>query len=108
MFTIQTLGSLGLGKKGPMDVIIREEVSATLDVFHKAANDGKPLRMNRRFPPAINNVVWRLLTGKRTAQDDPELVHLTDCICELFKGNDFRNVLRQIESNSPFINKIAK
>jgi len=107
-FAIQTLSSLGLGKKGPMDVIITEEVEAMLEVFHKAADEGAPMKMNKSFPPAINNVVWRMLSGKRTAQNDPELKKLTDSITEVFKGLDFGNVLRQIEGNSPTISKIVK
>jgi len=108
MTSIQTLGSLGLGKKGPMDVIIREEAEHINKVFAKAAQEGTPLKMNRRFPPAINNVVWRMLNGKSTSQDDEELKHLTDSICEVFQGNDFRNVLRQIEGSSPFISACVK
>lgn len=49
--------------------------------------------------PAINNIIWRLLTGKRTRQTDPELVHLTDCIADLAKAFDV-NLVSLLESGS--------
>ncbi len=55
------------------------------------------------YTSATNNVIWRISTGKRTRQDDPELIDLTSRIVENFKTMDPSGPLNLIQMNSlPF------
>ncbi len=59
--------------------------------------------------PATNNVIWRLVTGKRTSQDDPELKHFTGMIQKNFQFYDPSSVFALIQINSlPFTKLLQK
>ena len=59
--------------------------------------------------PATNNVIWRLVTGKRTSQDDPELKNFTEMIQKNFQFYDPSSVFALIQINSlPFTKLFAE
>ncbi len=49
------------------------------------------------FANATNNVIWRLVTGRRTRQDDPELTRLTRTIADIFKNSDPSNPFTMLQ-----------
>ena len=57
------------------------------------------------FITATNNVIWRLATGKRSRQDDPELIDLTQRILNNFKTMDPSSPLALLAMNSVYFTK---
>ena len=53
--------------------------------------------MHHRFSVAINNVIWRLVTGRRTSQRDPQMTYLTKVINDMFDGFDPSNPLALLQ-----------
>ncbi len=49
---------------------------------------------------AVNNVVWRLVSGRRTQQDDPLLLDLTSRISESLRLFDPGSLLGLLQNNS--------
>ncbi len=58
--------------------------------------------------PCSNNVIWRLTTGKRTQQDDPEMKDLTGRIQNNFQTLDPSSPLALLQMNSLAFTKILK
>ncbi len=52
------------------------------------------------FMACTNNVIWRIITGRRTQQDDPELKDLTERIDKTFQNLDPGNPLALMQMNS--------
>ncbi len=85
---------------------------------------GSPVQVKRIFQGPVNNVIWRMITGKRTrccsdpcfricgtwtslaspnfllSQDDPELRHLTQCVTNFLRSLDPGNPLSLLTHNS--------
>lgn len=63
-----TLTKMGMStKKGnTMEGIIIKEAESVCDILGGLAVDG-PVQMRHKFPPAMNNVVMNLTTGRQTA-----------------------------------------
>ncbi len=55
--------------------------------------------MHHRFSVAINNVIWRLVTGRRTSQRDPTMNYLTQTINDMFDGFDPSKPLALLQMN---------
>ncbi len=49
---------------------------------------------------ATNNVIWRLVTGRRTNQDDPQLKELTERLSEGLRHFDPGSLLGLLQINS--------
>ncbi len=60
------------------------------------------------FLTASNNAVWRVVTGKRTRQDDPELIDLTNRIVNNFRNQDPSNPINLLQMNSLAFTKLRK
>ena len=83
-FMMTNLSNLGIGKKNTIEDIVIEEIEGVEELFLKEMREKGSVSMFRRYGPAINNVIWRIATGKRTKQNDPELIQLTQCVSEMF------------------------
>lgn len=57
------------------------------------------MAIHHRFSTAINNVIWRLVTGNRSSQRDPEMTYLTQTINDMFDGFDPSNPLVLLQMN---------
>ena len=64
--------------------------------------------MHHRFSVAINNVIWRLVTGRRTSQHDPEMNYLTQTINDMFDGFDPGHPLALLQMNNGFVYSAMK
>ena len=84
-FMHATLNNLGLGSKDKMEAVIEQEAVALCDRIRDATKGGKPLKMSGLFLYTVNNVVWRILTGKKTKYNDPELLILLDALMDFFE-----------------------
>lgn len=84
-FILSQLGDLGMKRNDVLeDMVSQEAVKLTQQLERiMKENDGK-VDFSRRFLPVSNNVIWRLLTGKNTALDDPELLRMTHLVAEVF------------------------
>ena len=52
-------------------------------------------------------MIWRICTGKRTKQTDPELTDLTNTIVDIFTNQDPSNPLTLLQMNFlPFIRHV--
>ncbi len=66
------------------------------------------LHVQGLFMPCTNNVIWRLVTGKRTQQDDPELRDLTNRIQNNFQNFDPSSPIALLQMNSLAFTKLLQ
>ncbi len=83
-FVLQNLNDLGMGRKATLEDVIGQVAQDTCDLLERDLDQGQLSSFSRRFLPSINNVVWRLLTGKFTSLEDEECKRLTNHISEFF------------------------
>jgi len=58
-----------MGKAETMEDVVGQEVEALKDLLEAEQKDHQVITMNHgKFSPAINNIIWRIITGKRTHQ----------------------------------------
>jgi hypothetical protein len=105
-FMLHNLSDLGMGSKDTMESVIAQEVEY-LGKRIKAIC-GKEMAVQGFFLTAANNVIWRLITGKRTKQDEQELVDLIARVSKFFDAFDPGSLLFLLQlSNDKFLRLCA-
>ncbi|CAG7732547.1 unnamed protein product [Allacma fusca] len=74
-FTLRHLRDFGFGKMAGEELIMFE-VNDLLSKFSKDV--GNPVSLSKTFNMAILNILWRITTGNRYEQDDPQLWSIFD------------------------------
>ncbi len=82
---MSTIADLGV-VQGPLEQMIMEEVMGVCEEIRKKAtsNKGNLVSIERLFAPAANNVICRFASGKRTRQDDPDLIEMMEASKDVF------------------------
>jgi len=107
-FSMTHLSNLGMGKNTTMEEVIMQEVDVLKEMLEKEQNTKGHIAIEHgKFAPLINNIIWRIVTGRRTSPEDPELIQLTIYVNEIFKNlsSGFLNLLQLYSS---FIWKLIK
>ena len=105
---LTNLSNLGMGKKDTMEEVVSQEVEDVESIFSKEMKEKGSVAVNRKLGPAINNVIWRILTGKRTKQSDLDLVYLTNCVSDLFEANGpSKSLLGMLQAYSSIFLKLS-
>ena len=108
-FMFQNMSNLGMGKKDTMEDIISQEVSILCETLAKRIKEGdNPVTINHVFMTAVNNVVWRMVTGKRSKQSDPEMVVLTKNVWDFFRVLERGSILQVLQLNSYWVTKLSQ
>ncbi len=112
-FMFQQMSNLGMGKQDTMTDIINQEVAILCDsLAEKAAatveTRTKGLTINYIFMTAVNNVVCRIITGKRTLQSDPQLKVLTKNVWDFFRVMERGSILNVLQVNSWLISRLSQ
>jgi len=107
-FTVQTLGGLGMGCRDTMEAVIMQEAESLVAILAEEAANVKAVSVHHRFSTAINNVVWRLVTGCSTGQKDPQLIYLTQCINDMFDAFDPGKLTSVLQINYGFVYRWMK
>ncbi|CAG7824908.1 unnamed protein product [Allacma fusca] len=74
-FTFRRLRDFGFGKDY-MEALIQEEVDELLAWLKSQGNN--LVCLNTKFPLAVINSLWRIITGKRLSHNDPKLLEIFD------------------------------
>lgn len=86
-----------------LDEIIVQEAESILHNLDKEVSQNKGnVLFAKRFTPSINNVIWRILTGKTTNINDPEVIKLSKAVNEIFHGMD-ASFINTLQTHSHFI-----
>ncbi len=95
--------------KSTMLEIIMEEVKDTCELLQQKAmkNNGK-VSMTRGFSPATNNVMWRIVSGRQTRQDDQELVDIMETCQDIFMFFETDSPLKVLQLNSFWFSKMCR
>ncbi len=96
-YILRTLGDLGMGKRDTMEDIIGQESRSIIQTM--LASKGRPIQMRGFFLSPINNVISRIMTGRRSRHDDPDLVRLTGLIIEYLDHVDFTRPFNLLQFN---------
>ena len=107
-FIISNLSDIGMGKKGGLEELIMEEAEEFCDNLKvKMGKDSSCIiKVNETFAPAVNNVIWRLVSGERAKQTDPDMVALTKKLKELLKVLDPSTLMSVLTAHSEFLLKL--
>nr|AIL94140.1 cytochrome P450 CYP3028B1 [Tigriopus japonicus] len=90
-FMHQNLNVAGMGKKSTLENIINQEAEIAAERMASGAKNG-PVCIKKFFPVAINNIVWRMITGNTSSQDDPLMLYLTDRMNRHFESLSPSNI----------------
>ncbi len=63
---VRQLQNLGMGKTYTMEEVVGQECLNLIGLFERNVKFGMPTNIKGTFTAAINNVVWRITTGRRT------------------------------------------
>lgn len=67
-FTLRHLRDFGFGKSS-MENVVHEEITELLKNLGKLAEKGEAIQLNDVFGPAVINVLWVIVSGKRWDRD---------------------------------------
>ncbi len=105
---MNALSELGFGKS-TMETIIMDEVEASCNLLsQKVSSNGGRLKLSRAFSPATNNVIWRIVSGKRSKQDDPSLEEFMEISKEVFMFFETDDLVKVLQINSIWFAKFCK
>ena len=104
------LGELGLRKSDKLAVIIGEEAEKMLTHLSNKVDDrlGSIVDFSGFFLQITNNVIWRLLTGKSTNIDDPEVKRLSNAVGEAFSAMTPANKVSVIQNSHSIFYKLSQ
>ena len=83
-FALQQINDLAVGKKDTLADIVNQEVIRFCDRLEREVKVTPEVKISKKFMPSINNVIWRILTGKDTDIDDPEVRNLSKAVADVF------------------------
>ncbi len=107
-FMQMQLGDLGLRKTDKLVTIIGEEANKMTDIIERSLNNQEVMDFSRFFLPITNNIIWRLLTGKATNIEDPEVKQLSLAVGKVFSTMTPSSKLNIVQMNSSFFYKMCK
>ncbi|XP_063924929.1 probable cytochrome P450 305a1 isoform X2 [Zophobas morio] len=99
-FVLRHFCSMGFGKT-PMDAMVKNEIEEVLQILKNSRSN---IRLSKLFAPAILNILWTLVAGKRIARDDLFLDEMLDLLSK--RGKMF-NVTGGVLNQFPWIRYIA-
>lgn len=99
-FALQQINDLAVGKKDILADIVNQEVNRFCDRLESEVKASSEVKISKKFMPSINNVIWRILTGKDTDIDDPEVRNLSKAVA------DVNNTLNTLVYNIFFYMKL--
>ncbi len=84
-----------------MEDVILEEIQSTCEIILKRAKEhsGK-ISVAGLFGPAINNVTWRVVSGRQSKQSDPHLIELVKAVRKLFAFCQTDELHKALQFNS--------
>ena len=68
---LTTLNDLGMGRKETIETIVEQEAEILLQKLRDQIKNKSTFKPNGFFLPTTSNVIWRMVTGKKTKHDDP-------------------------------------
>lgn len=83
-FMLSTLTTLGMGRKETVDAIVETEVESLFQRIRSETQSGQAFKPNGFFLPSTSNVIWRIVTGRRSKHDDPDLKLLITSLSQFF------------------------
>ncbi|XP_021945308.1 methyl farnesoate epoxidase isoform X2 [Folsomia candida] len=83
-FTLRHLRGFGFGKSS-METVIHEEIS---ELIMRLKSGPNPVRLDNAFGPPVINVLWVILSGKRSPHDDPDFLRLLHLLYEVFRSGN--------------------
>ncbi|XP_059086666.1 cytochrome P450 2M1-like [Tigriopus californicus] len=99
-----SLNKVGMGKLDAMEEMIGEEARTLCDRFAEKAKLG-PVEVKGMLPVAVNNVIWRMITGRTTKQDDPFMNEMTKQMDRHFK---FMSPSSMISTLMQYFHRVTK
>nr|APH81370.1 cytochrome P450 CYP3028A1 [Tigriopus kingsejongensis] len=100
------LNRVGMGKAKELEEIVEQEVEVMCERVAKLSEVGG-VDFQKLLPVAINNVIWRMITGKTSKQDDPFMVELTDCMNRHFETLSPSNPISTLQQYFHRCTKVA-
>ncbi len=99
-----------MSRNSVMEDIIAQEVQSSMEMLHQKVQDqpGKPFHMEGRFMPAMNNIIWRFITGRQSKQTDPEVQELSRLTTEWFQMFDPSRFSGLVQLNFRYASHICK
>lgn len=89
-FTLRNLRNFGFGKSS-LETVIHEEITECIELVKKKLGnnvEGVVPDMHELFGPAVINVLWLIMSGKRSKHDDPEFLHLLHLLNQVFRSGN--------------------
>ena len=98
-FAVNQLSRLGMGKNRVMSHILEEEAEHFRNLLRSEIEEksSSAIEVTNLFVMVTNNSIWRILTGSRNKQTDPEIISLTRTLRRFFSAFDpgsIRNLLQ--------------
>ena len=109
-FMQNQLGELGLRKSDKLAVVVGEEAEKMLAHLSNKVNDrlGSIVDFSGFFLQISNNVIWRLLTGKSTNIDDPEVKRLSGAIGQAFSALSPTNKVSIVQASHSLFYRLCQ
>ena len=103
-FMLGNLSDLGMGRKDTVGDIVEQETTECINLLKERVARGETISSHGLFMSAINNVIWRIISGLRNSQTDPKITALTSAIRKSFDALNPMDIWNVLMMNNPGIN----